>query len=380
MYDLVVIGGGPAGTTAARRAGLAGRSVLLIDAAAFPRRKPCGGAVSEQAMSYLDFPIPQDFQEADVYGVRVHFRGRTIPGRLASRIATTVSRERFDAFLLAKAREAGAEVREGERVTDVRQDRESVAVVTGVREVDARYCVIATGAKSPLATVVRPPLPKNEYAIAVEMDVPSPADEIQRFADGLIDIHFEVVRRGYGWVFPHATWFNVGIAGLASRLARAPSVLDRFAAALPPVVSARLDRATNRVGAPIPVGGVRRALAKNRVLLAGDAAGFVDAFSGEGIAYAIQSGALAASAVVHGRSVARRYTRACATEIVRPLRYSLHFARLLYHFPGVVLRVFVSHPEVLERFLAVPARQTTYRQFLRWFLPRVPWLLATSAG
>jgi len=378
VTDLVVIGGGPAGSTAARRAALSGIDVALLDSANFPRNKPCGGAVSEQARSYLDFEIPTELEEAPVFGARVHFRGHTVTARRPSRIATIVSRRRFDAFLLDKAREAGVDVREGERVTDVRQDMDGVTVFLGERTIRARHCIVAAGANSRLATSVRPPLSKDEYAIAVEMDVPSSAEDVRRFADGLIDIHFGVAYMGYGWVFPHASWFNLGVAGIASGLTRARSVLDGFAGSLAPDVSAKLATATNRVGAPIPAGGTQRAFASGRVLLAGDSAGFVDSFYGEGIAYAIRSGALAATAVSEAANPAKAYSRWCKEEIARPLRYSFYFTKLLHHFPGVLLRVFASHPEVLERFLAVPARRISYQRYMWWFLPRVPWLLATS--
>lgn len=334
--------------------------------------------MSEQALSYLDFPLPRELQEADIYGARVHFRGRTVSARLPTRIATIVSRRRFDAYLLERAREAGAHIRDGERVSDVRQNPEGVEVIAGDHTLRARHCIVAAGANSRLATIVRPPPAKDEYAIAVEMDLPSPSDAVREFSDGLVDIHFGVAYMGYGWVFPHASWFNLGVAGIASGLSRARSVLDQFAETLAPEISGKLSRATNRVGAPIPAGGTHREFAERRILLAGDSAGFVDSFYGEGIAYAIRSGALAAGAVVSGRDPARLYARRCRREIVRSLRYSLYFTRLLHRFPGLLLKVFASHPQVLERFLAVPARKTSYQRYMRWFLPRVPWLLMTS--
>ncbi len=377
-YDLVVVGGGPAGSTAARRAAAGGLSTLLLDAAEFPRNKPCGGGLTEQAMSYLDFPVPTDLHEAEVYGARVHYRGKTATARLDSRLAVIVSRRRFDTLLLEKAGEGGAEVLQGTRVTGVEDRGSHVVVTAGDRTIEARHCIIAAGGASRLGQTIRPPLDKHEYAVAVEMDVPCPTDGVREFADGLIDVHFGVAHMGYAWVFPHAAWFNVGLAGIASSMHQPRSHLEQFLESLPSEISSRSESATNRVGAPIPAGGLRRRVAAGRILMAGDAAGFVDSFYGEGIAYAIRSGALAAQAVASAANPADAYSDASNREIVRPLKYSYVLSKLLHRYPGVLLRIFASHPVVLQRFLQVPARRLSYTAFLRWFLIRVPYFMLAT--
>lgn len=377
-YDVAVVGGGPAGSSAARAASSLGLSTILLDSAEFPRNKPCGGAISEQAQSYLGFPVPESLYESNVFGARVHFEGRTVVARLADRLAVIVSRSRFDHLLLEKAEQSGAEVRQGIRVSEVEVKNDEVEVVTESLMIRARYCIVAAGASTRLGRTVREPLTKDEYAVAVEMDVPAPDEEVSRFADGLIDIYFGVARMGYGWVFPHQSWFNVGLAGIASKMDRPRGQLEEFAHTLPTQIASRLEQAENRVGASIPAGGLNRPVASGRVLLAGDSAGFVDSFYGEGIAYAIRSGQLAATCIASGGEVAARYSRQCDREIVRPLKHSYVLAQLLDRYPNFLMRVFASHPIALQRFLEVPARRLAYSDFLRWFLVRAPYFLLTA--
>ncbi len=377
MYDLSIIGGGPAGASAAYTARKAGLSTVLVDTAEFPRVKPCGGAVSEQAMSCLDFAVPREIQQADVFGARVHFRGqKTITARHSNRIAVIVNRAEFDQFLLSKARSVGAEVYERHHVNKIEPHEDHVVAHSVKKSFESRFCIIASGATSILVELVRPKLSKNEYSIAVELDIPDDRESILQYSAGLLDIYFGEVNMGYGWVFPHGTWFNVGIAGIAAGFEHAPQRLNSFVDSLPHTISSRQCLATNRVGFPIPAGGKRRMIARGRILLAGDAAGFVDSFSGEGIAYAIRSGILAARAVATSPRPASSYSRWCHKEIDRPLQYSLLFAKLLHRFPNMFLKVFATNPRVLQQFLAVPARETTYGEFIRWFAPRLPGLLA----
>ena len=96
MYDLIVAGGGPAGSTAARAAALQGLDILILEKETFPRYKPCGGALSSKAASLLDFPLPSDICERTITGARVHFRDRVLEKHKGYNLTTLIDRSRFD--------------------------------------------------------------------------------------------------------------------------------------------------------------------------------------------------------------------------------------------------------------------------------------------
>jgi len=128
---------------------------------------------------------------------------------------------------------------------------------------------------------------------------------------------------------------------------------------------------------------VRRNTVADRLLLVGDAAGFVDTFYGEGLAFAIRSGQLAGEATAtalksgkHSVQDLHPYEVNCEREFGRDLRYSLYFSRLMHRFPRVFLRLLASEADVLDRYLEVPARRLSYQSYLGWLLPRVPFFLA----
>ncbi len=117
MYDVIIIGGGPSGASAARRAGKLGLKTLLLEKEKFPRYKPCGGGLSEHAISYLDFELPKDIIEWEVTGgAKVIFRDQLIKVNKDHRLSVLVSRDKFDNFLLEKAKETGIEVHTGEKL------------------------------------------------------------------------------------------------------------------------------------------------------------------------------------------------------------------------------------------------------------------------
>ena len=150
MYDLIVIGGGPSGSAAGRLAGKMGLETLLIEKEIFPRYKPCGGAFSEQAMSYLDFVVPRYIHERNIFGVRVHFRGQVIEKHKEYRIATLVSRSMLDNYLLKKAKEIGIEIKMGEEVIDYKENHNHVDVYTNATTYKAKFVIVAEGSQGKL--------------------------------------------------------------------------------------------------------------------------------------------------------------------------------------------------------------------------------------
>jgi geranylgeranyl reductase family protein len=275
-YDAIVVGAGPAGSTCAYRLASAGASVLLLDRARFPRDKPCGGAVTARALREL--PVEIDSVVERVVS-RFELRLRHRPGfsRVAKvPLAYMTQRRRLDSYLVSRAEDAGVELRERCRATDIRQD--------GVDRDRADVVIGADGANG----VCRRALsvtPAHRYAVALEGNLPY--DE--SYADRLV-LDFGTIRGGYHWVFPKGDHLNVGVGGWANEAPQLRAHLARLCAAY----GFDPDSLADVRGHRLPFRRRGSALATGRVALIGDAAGVADPLSGDGMYEAALSARLAA--------------------------------------------------------------------------------------
>jgi geranylgeranyl reductase family protein len=380
LFDVIVAGAGPAGSTCARACAQQGLKALLLDRDAFPRSKPCAGAVSLQALSYLDFSLPSDIIEEECTSVQVHQKGQTVRVSRATPFAVLVTRKYFDAFLAEKAVESGADFRTDEQIVAVRDHGAFIEVTTKKNVYRALFLVGADGIHSIVARTLRPPLDKSGMALALVSQVPAEEQDIRSRLNKTLDLYFGTAPIGYSWLFPHRGYFSAGIAGLAARFSKPREALRELAETLNIGLS-------DVHGHFIPFGGIKRTIAKGRILLAGDAAGLADPFHGEGISHAILSGKLAAQAVADAikkkkppASVVARYRREADDRITKQLRVALRMAYLLDRYPRLFLRIFFEHAEALQRFLDIPAGETDYRHFQWWLLRRLPFFLLPGAG
>ncbi len=379
QYDVIVVGAGPAGATCARLCAREGLKTLLLDKDAFPRQKPCAGAVSARALGLLDFALPEDVVERECFGVQVRCRDRSVVVRKKERMGVLVSRDRFDRFLADKAVEGGVRFLANEKVTEIVETADTVTVETVRDRYEARFVLGADGIHSRVARSVRPPFRKDELALALVSNVRLD-DKVmsERPQDDMIAMDFGMAPLGYGWLFPHRGYYSIGMAGLASEFFEPRKALSEYGRALP----VQLDSVRGHF---IPLGGIKRKIASNRILLAGDAAGFADPIHGEGIAHAVLSGKLAAGSIVNclrngqdPASAAAQYTRECEQQLRKQLRISLAMARLLDRFPRLFIRIFFDNSIVFDRYVDISTGKTDYRHFLRWLLVRLPFCLLSS--
>lgn len=373
LYDVIIAGAGPAGSSCARACAKAGLRTLLLERETFPRPKPCGGALSARALFHLGLSLPSDLIERECFGVRVHYGKHTVEVRKDFRIAVMVSREKFDQYLAQQAVDAGAILHEGEPVQEVSVHRDRVEVVTGSGRYEARCLVGADGANSVVGRMVRPMFGRDEIAAALVGMFPMDDREIDARLDGLLDLYFGVTPLGYGWVFPHKGYCTVGVMGQALEFDAPQRIFSEFAAARGMAVA-------RPQGHTIPWGGFPRTVVGRRIILAGDAAGFADPFHGEGMAGAILSGKLAGQAVVDGitgkKDPLTWYARECDRLIVGEMRIALQLARLLEKYPKLFLAIFFSDRKALDKYLDIAAGKTDYRHFRTWLLTRLPGYIA----
>ena len=290
-FDALVVGAGPAGSTAAIRLARAGASVLLCDKARFPRDKPCGGGLTLRAVRAL--PVPVDLvveHEVDTVEIGLAYR-RRFERSSREPIVLMTQRRRLDAYLAEQAATAGADFREGAKVSDVVVTDDGVeASVDGTR-VRGATLICAHGCNGGTARALG--LGGDyDYGVALEGNLPYAAAPRDRYERRLL-LEFGVVRGGYGWVFPKGDHVNVGVGGWQRDAPRLREHLRRLCDeyGLPQ------DALENVRGHRLPLRRPGDRLARGRALVVGDAAGLVDPLSGDGMWEAFVSSKLAAEAV-----------------------------------------------------------------------------------
>jgi geranylgeranyl reductase family protein len=290
-YDAIVVGAGPAGSTCAYRLASAGASVLLLDRARFPRDKPCGGGVTGRAERLLPFSIAPVVEDT-VTSVRMRLRfGSWFERGDGEPLVLMTQRVHLDAYLAERAAAAGAELRDGVKVTGVAAGPDGAEVVAGAERLHAETVIGADGVNGVCARELG--LGGNQ-AVGVALEGNVPYERLGEGYRGIAVLELGVVPGGYGWVFPKGDHANVGLGGWEREGPRLRGSLAALCAAHA-VSTADLEGVR---GYRLPLRSPRSTLARGRAALVGDAAGLVDPVSGDGMFEAFLSAQLAADAVL----------------------------------------------------------------------------------
>lgn len=299
LYDVIVVGGGPAGSTAAREAAAGGARVLLLEKAAFPRDKPCGGGVNLRAAALLPFALAP-VVERTIASARFSFRlGDPFTRHAAQPLTYMTQRARLDAFLVEHAVAAGVELHERDAVRAVEPGDGAVTVRAARGTYRGRLVIGADGANGVVARATGL-MAGRQPAVAFEGNVHYPDGIPERWRQ-TIGLDLGLIPGGYGWLFPKGDHVNIGVGGWQYTGPRLRALLARVATAY----GASPAALTGLRGYHLPVRTRGAPLVRGRVALAGDAAGLIDPFSREGIYGAIYSGrsvARHALATVDGRA------------------------------------------------------------------------------
>jgi len=366
ILDAVVVGGGPAGATAAHELARSGHRTLLLDRGG--RIKPCGGAVPPQLME--DFQVPDELLVNRVDTARILSpKGRHVDIPVGNGFVGMVDREHFDEWLRVRATLAGAERRVG-AFTRLEEEADGTVRVHFTEgssrrgqesSVRARMVVGADGA---LSQVARQALPQEaaraRYVFAYHEVIESPPEESEAFGPGRCDVYYtgQLSPDFYAWVFPHGETTSVGTGSLqkgfglrdAVRQLRQETGMDRME-------TIRCE------GAPIPLQPLRRWDNGRNIVLAGDAAGVVAPASGEGIFYAMTGGRVAADAV---REVLETGN---ARALARARRRFMRTHGQVFWVLGIMQRFWYADDGRRERFVAIcrdrDVQELTFEGYMR---------------
>ena len=311
--DALVVGGGPAGSTCARGLGAAGLDVIVLDRATFPRDKTCAGWITPPVLEILEID-PEAYAVGRVLQPITGFRtgvigGAAVETRYGEIVSYGIRRCEFDHHLLERS---GASARTGVAVASLRRDGDAWVVNEAYR---ASVLVGAGGHFCPVAKAIgdaRAPEP-----VVAAQEIEFRLDAAQAAASAVRgdtpELYFCADWKGYGWLFRKGEYLNVGFGredsrGLTAHVRAFVSWLQDEGR-VPPGLPERW-----RGHAYLLYDTAPRPLVGDGVLLVGDAAGLAHGRSGEGILPAIESGFLAARAIVeargrYGRAELERYRR-----------------------------------------------------------------------
>jgi len=382
QYDVVIVGAGPAGSTAAYILSKKGYNVLLLDKNHFPRKKLCGGCLTAKTLWLLnrvfneseESLIKNNIIDYKSFRFDVRYKTKVLVSPISPLAYYFVDRQVYDSFLLRKAKEAGAEVSEGEKVTDMRVAPPTYCELTLTtsreRQIKTKFIIGADGANSTVRTKLLREKKINgsrwhrNLAYCLEIFIPR-KDDYETLEFPILS--FGYLRYGYSWIFPNKDRLVVGIGGLERKNKNLPGKFKKF---LSDYNLGGIDSYKIK-GYPLPFGNSLSTPFYGNILLVGDAAGLVDPMLGEGIYQAHKSGELAAKAIIDtlenptpggpGANYLDLLQKNLFTEFI----YARRFRWLLYNPLSHMLNF--RHIKLMERYFSKLSEVVHGRRTYKWF-------------
>lgn len=346
---------------------------LLLEKEKMPRDKLCGGGVTPKVLKLLDFQLPNDIIECAPKSARIHVAQNCFTFQTPHPLVYMTSRSKFDNLLFEKAAEAGTEVRDGTPVRSVEAHSEYSEVRTPNGSIQSKMVIGADGMGGPTARSGNLYQSWDPYqvAYAIEAEVKVGRGTVLDFIgpEEYFDIYFGVSQAGYGWVFPKDDHLTVGVGCRLSKLRDAQELFGNFVKGIPELEGRDIPKPKAHL---IPLGGIAKVpIAADRILLAGDSAGFAEPLLGEGIYFAVFGGQIAAEVAQAACSAGRfdqnflaTYTRRCHKEFGRDFDVAYRVACFSYleqYDMDRVARFFFSEKKVQECMVGLMEGTMRYR-------------------
>lgn len=351
FYDAVIVGSGPAGSTAAYYLAKNNFKALILEKKDLPRYKTCGGGLTFKGLSYLPFYIDDIIEkkcfvsEISDYESNIKFVvKRNDP------MVSMVMRSEFDLRLINEAKQMGAEIKENCELNKIIYHNDLIEIITNKDNFYAKFLIAADGALSKISKLggwknFKNTIPALEYEIIVGQKQLNIFSNSARF-------DFGIIPGGYGWVFPKKKHLSIGILNMKpDRL----NLNDAFQIYLKKLGLKNII-SMERHGYVIPMNQSNKEFAKNRIFLTGDAAGFVDPITGEGISFAILSGKIAAESLIESffkENISEEcYNNEISKKILPELNSAKKLSYFIYKYPAVRKLIFKLYGKKLSELIS----------------------------
>ncbi|SEB35252.1 geranylgeranyl reductase family [Tenacibaculum sp. MAR_2009_124] len=328
-FDVAVIGSGPSGASTAFHLAKKGISTVIIEKETLPRYKTCGGGFVFRGRKDLPFDITdvveKEFRTIDIYlGEKLHFKTEREDPTISM-----IMRDSFDNLITEKAKEFGATLLENHKLTKINFEDDLIILETSQGKLSANFVIAADGALSPTAKLAgwkedtRKLIPALEYEIEV-------SDEDFKRLSKEVRFDIDAIPYGYAWSFPKKKHLSIGVASAR----RTKINLKKFYKEYLTTLGISDIVSESQHGFQIPVSPRTDGFVKNNVFLIGDAAGFADPITAEGISNAIYSGKLAAEAIIESNQekdlAGKLYVEKIENQLLPEIKTGLWLSKWFY--------------------------------------------------
>ena len=360
MFDCIIVGAGPAGSSAGYHLAKQGHSILILDKADFPRTKSCGGGVSPAVAQWFDFDFSPVVQN-HVSQVKYTFK-MSDPAEVQLKDVTPmwmVQREQFDNFLIEQATGKGAEFKSGVEVTGASLQGDTWQVQTNAGTFEGKYLIAADGANSTVAKLLG--MGDTSTVTAASLQVPG---EVSDRRQTMAFFDFGSLKNGFMWCFPKADGYSLSAAYVRNPKGKSDELkkqLTKYAELFD------LDASQGEYREhPLNLWEKDRILHSDRALVVGEAAGIVDPLIGEGIRPAMFTGVKAAGAIVNAlngeTNALADYTESINQEWGANLAKADFLAGIFYKAPKIAYKVGVKRPAAGQLMGKILCGELSYSQ------------------
>ena len=328
-FDVAIIGSGPSGASTAFHLAKKGISTVIIEKETLPRYKTCGGGFVFRGRKDLPFDISsvveKEFHTVDIYlGNKLHFQTHREDPTI-----TMIMRDSFDNLIVEKARELGCTLLENHKLKGLQFEEDQIVLETSQDNISAKFVIAADGALSPTAKMAGWKEDTRKLIPALEYEVEVPEEDFERLSK---EVRFDIdaIPYGYAWNFPKKNHLSVGVASAR----RTKINLKEYYQEYLKTIGLTTIIKESQHGFQIPVSPRTDGFVKNNVFLIGDAAGFADPITAEGISNAIYSGKLAAEALIesdlNSEKAAHIYIKKLEEKLVPEIETGLWLSKWFY--------------------------------------------------